>query len=249
MKWLRLWSEMLDDAAVQQLHLAAFKLWIDLLCVVGEADGAPVTVEQLAFRTRTRKTRCKSALDELLAARLIVSRNGKVKPRNWQRFQYKSDDVGARVKRYRERDETVHVTPPETETETEERRVEEKRVDPERPRPHFDETCEQFLAAQPNERVGRLVDIGDALGFERNGGMAAAIVKQYGHGRSVVEAMVSGLSAKGDKWEYTKGVLRNGKSKQAGRGGPNKRAVIDAGGIEAAKRYAAGDDSALQEQG
>ena len=243
MKWLRLWAEMLDDAAVQQLRLAAFKLWIDLLCVVGEADGAAVTVEQLAFRTRTRKTRCQTALDELLEARLIVSRNGKVKPRNWHRFQYKSDDISARVKRYRERDETVHVTPPETE----ERRGEKKRVDPERPRPHFDEASEQFLAAQPNERVGRLVDVGDALGFERNGGMAAAIVKQYGHGRSVIEAMVSGLSARGDKWEYTKGVLRNGKSKQAGRGGSGKRTVIDAAGLEAAKRYAAGDDSALQE--
>lgn len=248
MKWLRLWSEMLDDEAVQQLPLSAFKVWIDLLCVVGEADGAPVTPEQLAFRARARKNRVKTGIDLLISVGLVVTRNGRIKPRNWSRFQYESDSSTTRVKRFRKRSSNVAETPPDTETEqsrlTSSSSSSTKTPQKTRPRPLFPDARLACLAAQKSEQVARLVDLADSLGYERDGGKCAAVVKGMGHGVPVVELMVAGLSAKGDPWEYVLKVVSNAKANGRAGGGGRQGASREESGLAAGYEPATEDELA-----
>lgn len=75
----------------------------------------------------------------------------------------------------------------------------------------FPDAVNAFLSAPQKERVAKLIELGYALGYERSG-IAANIVATNGHGRKVVDAMVSALSATGDPWEYVKATLRNGRN-------------------------------------
>ena len=74
----------------------------------------------------------------------------------------------------------------------------------------FKEAVTSFLAADKSNRVNRLVRIGDSLGYERNGGFAAALVRDF-HDKlpnmKIVDAMVSGITAKGDPWAYVRKAL------------------------------------------
>ncbi len=68
-----------------------------------------------------------------------------------------------------------------------------------------------FVGAPENERVARLIDLGDCIGLRRNGGFAARIVKKFGQGQGVVDAVVAaGEYAEGDQWKYVWKVLNDG---------------------------------------
>lgn len=96
----------------------------------------------------------------------------------------------------------------------------------------FPDAVAAFLAADPKQRVGRLVDLGDALKFKRNGGFCAAIVKEFGHGQRVVDAMVSALSARGDPWEYVKASLTNEEVKRGHARSGRQGGAVPPGGAE-----------------
>ena len=85
----------------------------------------------------------------------------------------------------------------------------------------FKEAVLAYLSADPKSRVSRLVDIGDSLGYERNGGFAAALNRDFDHGMKVVDAMVAGITARGDPWAYVRKALdgQARKSAWSGQGG------------------------------
>ena len=140
MKWLRLYSEVLDDPKVQQLHPAMFKHWVNLLCLASQTDegGTLPDEESIAFRLRVRKTELHKILDTLFAAGLLDRDENSTTParlsvHKWSERQRKSDDVSQRVARHRagnSGNETLQDTLPkrtvEEDTEEEKNRQEER---------------------------------------------------------------------------------------------------------------------------
>lgn len=242
MKWFRLYTSILHDPKVQRLPAGAFKLWINLLAIAcdQDADGRLPEIHELSLFTRLRPSRVQAGIDLFTECGLIDAKSGRLFIHNWGGRQYVSDDVSARVKRSRERYRNVTVTPPE------ERRREEKRLDiPVGAQAPFRAAAKSFVAAPKNERVAKLIDLAKSLGMPRSG-LAAAIVRDHGHGQGVVDAVLQAAQyADGDPWEYMEGVLQNEKSRRAGKAGSNaagsSQRVGTAADWERAREYARGD--------
>jgi hypothetical protein len=129
MQWLRLYDDVLDDPKVQRLPPELFKHWINILCLANKGTprgSLPSTLDDFAFRLRLSPGDALCVLTELQERGLIVGLGeAGWKPHNWDERQFKSDDVNARVKAHRDRNvtrnvtpqkqETLHVTPPDTE--------------------------------------------------------------------------------------------------------------------------------------
>jgi hypothetical protein len=121
-RWFRMYDEILDDPKVQKLSPADFKGWVNLLCLASRNDGKLPPVADIAFALRETEDAVSTLLERLLNATLIECRSGgpngsHYAPNKWNERQYKSDTSTGRVKRFRERSKPVAETPPDTETE------------------------------------------------------------------------------------------------------------------------------------
>jgi hypothetical protein len=103
MRWLRLYVETLDDPKVQRLPDRLFRVWINLLCLAGKAEGRLPAPADIGFALRLREAEARLAVDALVARGLLDRQGSELWPHNWSGRQFPSDDVTARVKRYRER--------------------------------------------------------------------------------------------------------------------------------------------------
>lgn len=143
MDWFRFYDGVLDDAKVQQLPDRLFKVWINLLCLAnrGSPRGTlPGSLEVIAFSLRMPVAALDKALADLEARGLFDLPDGVRIPHNWSGRQYESDDVNARSRTFRERQQlsnkkdatlhatlhgtegnvaaTLYATPPDTDTES-----------------------------------------------------------------------------------------------------------------------------------
>lgn len=121
--WFRFYIEALDDPKVQKLPAEHFRIWVNLLCVAKKNDGKLPPESDCAFMLRMDNAAFHETFASLINAGLIDEQVGRDKhnePHNWSKRQYKSDSSTERVKRFRKRAGNAVVTPPETETETEE---------------------------------------------------------------------------------------------------------------------------------
>ena len=131
MRWFRFYTEALNDPKVQRLPAKTFRTWINILCISadreGELWGTLPPVSDLAYQLRMTEKATTELLDTLIAIGLIDRNGESVSLHNWDKWQYRSDDVTARTRRSREQHGNVRGnsatafggTPPETETETE----------------------------------------------------------------------------------------------------------------------------------
>jgi hypothetical protein len=122
-RWFRLYSEVVNDPKVQRLPCEDFRAWINLLCLASENDGRLPSIEDVAFALRMTVDGALTVVERLSNGGLIDRLNGgpngyHYAPHGWDKRQYKSDTSTERVKRFRQRSETVSVTPPETEADT-----------------------------------------------------------------------------------------------------------------------------------
>ncbi len=103
MNWFRLYHDLIDDPKVQRLEGRVFKAWINLLCLASRSDprGMLPPVEDLAFALRIGEDEAEEVVGLLLAKGLLEEVDGAVMPHNWAGRQFRSDDVGSRVKRTR----------------------------------------------------------------------------------------------------------------------------------------------------
>ena len=137
MKWFRFHTEALNDPKVQRLPAQLFRQWVNLLCVAAEREGDDwgtlPSVPALAYQLRKSETSTTVLLASLIAAGLIDDDGETYRIHNWDKRQYKSDDVTARVKRHRKQDGNVSrngtETPPETDTE-QTQTTDGRRIDP-----------------------------------------------------------------------------------------------------------------------
>ena len=123
-RWFRFYQEALDDPKVQKLDPPDFKTWVNMLCLTCRNDGKLPAVPDIAFALRLSIDDCQTVLRRLSDGGLIDSLSGgpngsHYAMHKWDERQYKSDTSTHRVKRFRERSETVTETVPDTETETE----------------------------------------------------------------------------------------------------------------------------------
>jgi hypothetical protein len=141
-RWFRVYDDILDDPKVQLLSPELFKTWVNLLAVASRNAGKLPPAHQLAFALRLGAQDMQSRLDELILAGLIdIAADGSMEPHNWSKRQWKSDDSAERVRKHRAKKSaetsgnirqavtetdgndrvTVTVTPPDTESDTEDR--------------------------------------------------------------------------------------------------------------------------------
>jgi hypothetical protein len=133
-KWLRLYTDVLDDPKVQRLPGDLFKIWVNLLCLTGRHEGSLPSVPDIAFALRMEEGPLIEALNALISKGLIEG-DDTLRPHNWDSRQFKSDlDPTAaerqKAKRIRDkekavtRDESVTSHPPEADTEQIQNRAE-----------------------------------------------------------------------------------------------------------------------------
>ena len=225
MQWFRFYIEALRDPKVQNLPPYLFRMWVNLLCLAGETDretGALPDLKTTAFALRMRPERCRAGLASLVDRGLIDASampgdvqavysatpgafqdnamDGGLVMHKWPSRQYKSDDVTARVKRFR----NVTVTPPETETDHRDR-SDQIPVGPAAPSP-----VERFYAAEKtNEEVAALCDEAMIHGRKLDGGRLAAMLRKHPK-TAVMDALTTALGRNAAGIEdYMAGVLKN----------------------------------------
>lgn len=118
MEWFRFYHEAVDDPKVQRLAPVLFKHWVNLLCLASRnaERGTLPSVADLAFGLRLSEPKISAILVELVGAKLLDREGETFRMHGWAGRQKRSDDVTARVNKYRasNEDETLHETDAET---------------------------------------------------------------------------------------------------------------------------------------
>ena len=129
MEWLRLYVDVIDDPKIQKMTPTTYQLFTFMLCLskVEEKNGVVnLSDKEIAWRLRRPVLQVTRAISDLVDLSILVRKNNGIEFLNWSKRQYKSDDVNARVKRYRLKSETLHETLHETgqnRTDTEQNRT------------------------------------------------------------------------------------------------------------------------------
>lgn len=137
--WWRAYNEAVNDPKLQLLSDVLFRAWFNLMCIASANDGNLPALKDIAFTLRIAPAKAAHVLAQLHSAGLLDKTETGFIPHNWNGRQYKSDVSTERVKRFRKRkgnvSSAVSETPPDTETETEDRIVDAR----ERPSSRFTE--------------------------------------------------------------------------------------------------------------
>jgi len=136
--WFRLYHTVLDDPKVQRLPDRLFKAWINLLCLGSRQGGQLPGTEDVGFALRVGASEAAKILEALAAAALLDREDDAFRIHNWDRRQFVSDGSTERVKRYRQRsgkrdgngEVTLHATPPDSESDSDQNRTERRRGRP-----------------------------------------------------------------------------------------------------------------------
>ena len=124
MKWFRLYDELIDDPKIMEMTNSTFRVFIYLLCLANKGHTRGIVRlynkdkdlrKTLKRRLRMHHKSVYTALVELEEMNIITCNGDEIQINKWGKRQFKSDDVTARVKRFR----NVTETPPETDTDTE----------------------------------------------------------------------------------------------------------------------------------
>ena len=125
MKWYRMYAEFAYDPKIQSLSETLQRRFVMLLCLKCNDTLKTLDDEEIAYALKiTEEELLKSK--EVFIKKDFITKDWGIQ--NWDKRQYVSDDVGIRVKKYREKKKSVtlqkrscnkSVTAPETETETE----------------------------------------------------------------------------------------------------------------------------------
>ena len=116
-RWFRFYSDAMRNPKVLRLSDKDFRLWVGLMAVASENDGAIPGDDDLKLMLGMRLDHLKGGLDRLISGGLIDALADGYEPHHWAKFQYKSDTSNERVAKHRAK-RNVTVTPPETDTDT-----------------------------------------------------------------------------------------------------------------------------------
>ncbi len=117
-RWFRFYADAIRNPKVARLSDKQFRLWVELLSVASENDGAIPCLDDLRYMLNRRLDHLSTGVDQLISMGLIDCLEAGYEPHNWNKFQYKSDTSTERVAKHRAK-RNVTVTPPDTEADTE----------------------------------------------------------------------------------------------------------------------------------
>ena len=103
MKWLRLYTEIIDDIKVLKMHPKLFKFFIFLLLLASECDQdgtISLSKKDISWRLRTSLKNTNLYLNELKNLN-IITENPMISFINWNKRQYKSDNASERSRQWR----------------------------------------------------------------------------------------------------------------------------------------------------
>jgi len=107
MPWFRMYSEMIDDPKIGTLDDAAFRLWVEILCLACKAGNKGDT--NLTVTETEWKLHCNVSvtLQKLLHAGIVTLHHNEsgretIFVNKWKTRQYQSDSSTDRVRKYRE---------------------------------------------------------------------------------------------------------------------------------------------------
>lgn len=140
MKWFRFYDEALNDPKVQKLPDAAFKAWVNLLCLANQ--GKPrgrINRDDISYSLRLTEERANKMIAYFIDRDLLHEEGKYLVPHNWDSRQFASDNVTERVREHRRNvsrnvsgnvPKRLRGTPPDTEAETESDTEAENPLDP-----------------------------------------------------------------------------------------------------------------------
>jgi len=150
-KWFRLYNEIIDDPKAAKMTPKEFRFFIYLLCLASECEEngvIPFSQKDISWRLRTPEKETNLYLNKLKELN-IITENPLISFINWDKRQYKSDSSKERVRRYREKECNVTVTPvvtPPEQSRTETEQKENKK------RLFNEKEFEVFYLAYPNHK-------------------------------------------------------------------------------------------------
>jgi IS1 family transposase len=118
-RWFRFYDDVVNDPKVQRLDPKLFKSWVNILCLASKNDGWVPHIDDVMFHLRLSEAEAGRVTDALVSSGLLDEFDGRFTPHNWKERQFKSDVSTERVKRFRQQQRIVSVTPNETPPETE----------------------------------------------------------------------------------------------------------------------------------
>jgi hypothetical protein len=128
MQWFRVYTEIIDDPKMAKMDNSTFRVFIYLLAVASEAgnDGKiNMTIEDISWRIRIPSDTLILAIKYLSENNIIKTQKNEIIVTNWKKRQFMSDDINARVKRFREKQGNVSCNVScnvrDTDTDTEQR--------------------------------------------------------------------------------------------------------------------------------
>jgi hypothetical protein len=152
-RWFRVYDDMVDDPKVQRLPDASFKVLVNLWCLASQCGGKLPSIDDMAFKLRMKPEKVAALISSLTNAGLIDEIDDELAPHNWDKRQFKSDVSNERVKRHRERKcnvtDTVTVTPPDTESDTDTEHIQKKDIRAVATAPRPDVYFEEFWGKYP----------------------------------------------------------------------------------------------------
>jgi hypothetical protein len=133
MKWFRMYTEVIDDPKMSKLADDEFRVFVYLLMMAAEQEKEGLvssSYDDISWRLRLPQTLIERATKKLIDLLIIGPESDGWKFINWEKRQFRSDDVTSRVRKHREekaRNVTRNVS--ETLDETLENRAEQSRTD------------------------------------------------------------------------------------------------------------------------
>jgi hypothetical protein len=128
MQWFRVYTEIIDDPKMAKMDNSTFRVFIYLLAVASDAgnDGKiNMTIEDISWRIRIPSDTLILAIKYLSENNIIKTQKNEIIVTNWKKRQFMSDDINARVKRFREKQGNVSCNVScnvrDTDTDTEQR--------------------------------------------------------------------------------------------------------------------------------
>lgn len=104
MKWFRFYHDAIDDPKVQRLPGDLFKFWVNVMCLASRSDErglVKLDAEAIAFATRLPDDEAGQMIADLVRRNLLEETTEGYEPHNWDKWQFKSDNVAERVAKHR----------------------------------------------------------------------------------------------------------------------------------------------------
>lgn len=116
MKWFRLYSELIDDPKQAKMKDKTFRVFILLMCLANELDldgEINLTTREISWRLRILEKNIAKTISELILLDVLLKTQRGYSFKNWAKRNFRSDNVSSRVRKFREKSETLHETLPD----------------------------------------------------------------------------------------------------------------------------------------